>query len=158
MVDQDEDAPPISDAAQRVLRWGEDGIYLAAGFLLVVGAIALLVQGAYDLVTTLPDGADEAAKVLLEALLLIFIFVELIGAVRTTLRERKLVAEPFLIVGTIATIKEVIVVSISAKDYAATDPARFEDALLEIGVLAGLLVALGVAMFLTRLKEREPEE
>jgi uncharacterized membrane protein (DUF373 family) len=158
MVDQDEDSPPISSAAQRALRWGEDIVYLAAGFLLVVGAVALLVQGGYDLVTTIPKGADEAARVLLESLLLIFILVELLGAVRTTLRERKLVAEPFLVVGMIATIKEIIVVSISAKDYLATDPTRFDDALKEIGVLAGLIVALGIAMFLTRLKEREPEE
>jgi uncharacterized membrane protein (DUF373 family) len=158
MVDQDDDAPAFTRTAQRILRWGEDGVYISAGALLVVGAVALLVQGAYDLVTTLPDGADAAAKVLLDALLLVFILIELLSAVRTTLQERKLVAEPFLVVGTIATIKEIIVVAISAKDFASSDPARFDDAILEIGVLAGLIVALAIAQFLTRLKEREPTE
>ena len=158
MAERDETEPAMTRHAERGLRWGEDAVYLGAAFLLVIGAAALLVEGAVLLVTTIPEGPTEAAKVLLDPLLLVFILVELLSAVRTTLQERKLVAEPFLIVGMIATIKEIIVVAISAKDYATKDPALFEDALLEIAVLAGLLIALAIASFLTRLKEREPSE
>ena len=46
----------------------------------------------------------------LDGLLLVFILVELFGAVRTTVAERTLVAEPFLVVGIIAPIKEIVVV------------------------------------------------
>lgn len=158
MAESGEEAPALTRAAQRAVQWAEDGVYVGVAVLLVVGAGALLVEGAYGLVTTLSEGATEAAKVLLDALLLVFIFVELLSAVRTTIEERKLVAEPFLVVGMIATIKEIIVVGISAKDYAKTDPARFDDAILEIGVLAGLILALAIATLLTRRKEREPEE
>jgi len=66
------------------------------------------------------EGVEEAVKATLDLLLLVFIFVELLGAVRTTIRERKLVAEPFLIIGIIASIKEIVVVSISAKDNFGT--------------------------------------
>lgn len=69
-----------------------------------------------------------------------------------------MLAEPFLIVGMIASIKEIVVVSISAKESRGAVDGSFEDAMLEIGVLAGLLLALALAMFLSRLKEREPEE
>jgi uncharacterized membrane protein (DUF373 family) len=159
MPDQDDDTTPaMTRQTQRGLRWGEDVVYLGVALLLIVGAAALLVQGAVELVTTIPDGPTEAAKALLDPLLLVFILVELLSAVRMTLQERKLIAEPFLIVGMIATIKEIIVTAISAKDFAETDPSRFDDALLEIGTLSGLLVALSIASFLTRLKEREPEE
>ncbi|MDP9434669.1 MAG: phosphate-starvation-inducible PsiE family protein [Actinomycetota bacterium] len=41
----------------------------------------------------------------LDALLLVFIFVELLYAVRTTLKERQIVAEPFLIAGILTAMR-----------------------------------------------------
>lgn len=146
------------DRIERVnygVRLAEDAIYIGVAVLLVLGAAALLVNAAIALASDLLTDTETAVKSVLDLLLLVFILVELLGAVRTTLTERKLLAEPFLVVGTIASIKEVVVVSISAKDATG---AEFDDAMLEIGVLAALLVALAVAMFLSRLKEREPEE
>ena len=158
MAQQEEEAPPITRAAQRILRVGEDALYVGAAALLTGGGAALLVQAVIDFVTTVPTSVVDAVKVTLDTMLLLFILVELLSAVRTTVRERKLLAEPFLIVGTIATIKEVVVVSISTKDYFGADDGKFTDAILEIGVLAGLLIALAIASFLGRRKEREPEE
>ena len=136
----------------------EDIVYVGVALLLAVGAAALLVSAGITLISDLFKDTEEAVKGVLDLLLLVFILVELLGAVRTTLRERKLLAEPFLIVGMIASIKEIVVVSISAKESFGSSSGAFEDAILEIGVLAGLLVALAFAMFLARLKEREPEE
>ncbi len=42
---------------------------------------------------------------MLDALLLVFIFVELLYAVRTTLKERQIVAEPFLIAGILTAMR-----------------------------------------------------
>jgi len=82
------------------------------------------------------------------------ILVELLGAVRTTLAERApLVAEPFLLVGIIAAIKEIVVLSAFERDDM---PA--EDLALQLGVLAGVVLALAIAALLVRRKEREPEE
>lgn len=157
MADQ-EDRPDRIERANDGIRLFEDVIYVGVAVLLVLGACALLVTAAITLVTELLHDTEEAVKSVLDLLLLVFILVELLGAVRTTLHERKLLAEPFLIVGTIASIKEIVVVSISAKDsFGATD-SSFEDAMLEIGLLAALVVALAIAMWLTRLKERQPEE
>jgi uncharacterized membrane protein (DUF373 family) len=158
MVDRTDPIPGMTRATQALLRVAEDGIYIGVGLLLTVGGIALLFQAAVTLVTTMGEGVEEAVKATLDLLLLVFIFVELLGAVRSTVRERKLVAEPFLIIGIIASIKEIVVVSISAKDNFGNPDGSFEDAMLEIGILAGLVVALALAMFLSRLKEREPEE
>ena len=157
MVD-DEERPDRIERVNKGIHLFEDVIYVGIAFLLVIGAGALLVTAASTLVTGLLEDSEEAVKGVLDLLLLVFIMVELLGAVRTTLRERKLLAEPFLIVGMIASIKEVVVVSISAKDSAGAGDGKFEDAMLEIGLLAALLVALAFAMFLSRLKEREPEE
>jgi len=46
----------------------------------------------------------------------VFIIVELLSAVRVTVLKRELVAEPFLLVGIIASIKEIVVLSVKAAD------------------------------------------
>ena len=82
--------------------------------------------------------------------------VELLYAVRATIAERQLVAEPFLLVGVIASIKEIVVVSVKAADLIG-EP-EFTDAVWQIGVLGVLVLALGLTAWLLRLKEREPDE
>ena len=154
----DEQPPNRIERADQGLRLLEDGIYAGVALLLAIGAVALLISAAKTLATDLVGDTENAVKSVLDVMLLVFILVELLGAVRKTLRERKLLAEPFLIVGMIATIKEVVVVSISAKESRGSADGTFEDAMVEIGVLAALLIALSLAMFLSRLKEREPEE
>lgn len=44
------------------------------------------------------------------------------GAVRETVRERKLIAEPFLLVGIIASIKEILVVAGSGQGRSGPGP------------------------------------
>ena len=118
------------------------------------GSALLLGDAAYQLVTSLDEGIDVAAADTLDALLLTFIFVELLSAVRTTIRVRGLVAEPFLLVGIIASIKEIVVIA-GTEDH---DGDAFREAMIEIGVLGGLALVLALAAFLLRLKEQHPDE
>ena len=64
-------------------------------------------------------------------------------------------AEPFLIVGIIASIKAIVVASLEA---GSLEGKAFEDTILEIGVLGVVVLLLGLSEFLVRRKEREPEE
>ncbi len=122
--------------------------------LLLLGSVALLWQAGKDLATGLDDIPGAAAS-LLDSLLLVFVLVELLAAVRATFTEGQLLAEPFLLVGVIATIKELVVTGNEARDKTG---AEFDEAAIEIGVLSVLLLILAVALFLLRRKEREPEE
>jgi uncharacterized membrane protein (DUF373 family) len=118
--------------------------------------VALLVKAGYDLATGIDeDGVTDTASSMLDTLLLVFVLVELLSAVRATFTEHRLLAEPFLLVGVIATIKELVVTGNEARDKTGE---AFEEAVIEIGVLAALLLILAVALFLLRRKEREPEE
>lgn len=145
-------APSVGD---RAMRLAENVVYAAVGVLLV--ACALLAVGviAYRLVTDVDDGVSNAVTKALDGLLLVFILVELLGAVRATVAERNLVAEPFLVVGIIAAIKEIVVASLKAAD---AQGAEFDDAMKEVGVLGGVVLLLAVSSWLIRRKEREPEE
>ena len=144
--------------------WTEDAIekaenvvYLAVAVVLVVLAAIVLGSTAVKL-TDLPDlGVITTAAEVLDLLLLVFIVVELLYAVRTTLAERELLAEPFLLVGIIASIKEIVVLSVKAAE-AIGKGAAFRDQLWQIGVLAVVVVLLGTTAFLLRRKEREPSE
>ena len=83
--------------------------------------------------------------------------VELLFAVRVILGRREVVAEPFLVVGIIASIKEIIVLSVEAADYVG-QPQKFTHSIIEVGVLGVLVLVLAVAAIMLRAKEREPAE
>ena len=137
------------------MEWAEGLLYAVVGLVLVGSAVVALGAIAYDLVTQIDDGALDAVAVALDGLLLVFILIELLGAVRATVAERQLLAEPFLIVGIIASIKAIVVTSLETRDLHGE---AFDDAMLEIGILGGVVLLLAIASFLVRRKEREPQE
>lgn len=149
-------SPGHARVADRSFRIAEDAIYSLAGLLLVVGALVLLGKAGYELVTEIGRSVEEAIKKTLDTLLLAFILVELLSAVRATMKERKLIAEPFLLVGIIASIKEIIV--IGSEVSFTRRGAQFERAMIQLGVLGALVVALSLATLAVRRKEREPKE
>jgi uncharacterized membrane protein (DUF373 family) len=150
--------PRLPATVNRGLGVAENIVYAGVGVVLIGGAVVLLCAAVFRIVHDLEQGVDKAIQEGLDALLLVFVLVELLAAVRATLSQRRLVAEPFVVVGMIATIKEIIVASIRAKDALEHNHEEFRLAMLEIGVLGGLLLALAIALYLVRRKEREPEE
>ncbi|WP_285593572.1 phosphate-starvation-inducible PsiE family protein [Kineosporia sp. NBRC 101731] len=152
----------IANIGERILRLAEDAVYVCVAGLLVVGAVVLLFDAATAL-GTIGDGADTAVLSLLDRLLLVFILVELIFAVRMTLSRREIVAEPFLIVGMIVSIKEIILLSVEVANVlegkptteGTKDPTAFA---LQIALLGLLVIVLAVSVLLLRMKEREPVE
>lgn len=137
----------------RFLHLSEDVLYLFVALVLVAGAGVVLVDAVHGLITELEDGTKLAIEHALDSLLVVFILIELLGAVRETVRKRQLVAEPFLLVGMIASIKEIVVLSAFAPE-----DADVGDAMLQVGVLGAVVVGLSVALLLLRQKEQHPAE
>ena len=152
-----EDTPRYTRLGNRLLEVGEDVVYVGIASLLLVTAVVLLGIAVGEVASLVRERGQEPAIAVLDTLLLVFIVVELLSAVRTTLARRELVAEPFLLVGIITSIKEIVVLSVKAVDDAGKGE-QFRDQLLEIGVLGALVLGLGVTAWLLRLKEREPQE
>ena len=107
-----------------------------AAAVLLVGAVATLGSIGYHLVKDLGDGVEHAVAEALDGLLLVFILLELLAAVRQIMDEHRLVAEPFLIVGMLASIKEIVVLALVAQEELGKPGQEFENAMTEIGVLA----------------------
>ncbi|MDP1818796.1 MAG: phosphate-starvation-inducible PsiE family protein [Acidimicrobiales bacterium] len=155
MADGPDQHGAIGAIVDRSMRGAEQLVYAVVGLLLLLSALGTVGAIGYRLVTDADDGVLDAVTTALDGLLLVFILVELLGAVRATISERKLVAEPFLIVGIIASIKEIIVASLKAADAKGE---AFEDAMAEVGVLGGVVLVLAISSYLVRRKEREPAE
>ncbi len=141
----------LAKRGDSVIEFVELLIYAGVSVVLVLGALALLGDSAKTFVETLDQGVLRAATQMLSVLLLVFVFVELLGAVRTTIRERRLVAEPFLLVGIIAAIKEIVLVAGTQRSDEVT-PQLFRDAMIEVGVLALVVLVLAIATLLLRSK------
>jgi uncharacterized membrane protein (DUF373 family) len=127
----------------------EDAFYVAVAATLAIAGAILFGYALYSFVSSV----DEVALVsnileLLDTLLLVFIITEVIHTIRAVIDEQLLVAEPFLIVGIVAAIRRLLVVSAEAKELLGTP--EFTDAMLEIGVLTAAVLFLTLAVFLLR--------
>ena len=80
MGNEPDEPGAIQLLGERLLGWAEMTIYGVVALFLVAGAALLLGSAVRDLFTHLDEGAAAATTSLLAALLLVFIFVELLGA------------------------------------------------------------------------------
>jgi uncharacterized membrane protein (DUF373 family) len=140
--------------ADRVLLFFEDAVYWAIALVLVVASVALLIAQFNTMLRLRNTPASTVMIETLDGLLLIFIFVELLYAVRSCLRSHEIVAEPFLIVGILAGIKEIVVLSVEAATLLDKGP-DFSRAVVEIGVLGGVVLVLALAAFVLRERRRD---
>jgi uncharacterized membrane protein (DUF373 family) len=147
----------VREGEDALLSSAENAVYAGVALILLAGAAVLIVEAVFTFFEHIDDGALAATTEVLSVLLLVFVFVELLGAVRATLRERRLLAEPFLLVGIIASIKEIVVVA-GAERPQDEDFESFRNAMVEIGVLSGVVLILAVSALLLRLRQREPAE
>jgi hypothetical protein len=129
----------------------EDSIYMLVALLLLVAAVFLLVSGVRDAVGELQGSQDPVNVVLtfLDKGLLLFMVAELLHTVRITVHERALAAEPFLIVGLIAGIRRVLILTAhtEAGFTWSTDG-------IQLAILIGLILVMAVAILIWRRSER----
>lgn len=135
--------------ADRVLSVAEDAVYWAIAVILVAGAVALLVAQVKTMFSLLDTPTSNVMLELLDGVLLIFIFVELLYAVRTSLRSHEIAVEPFLIVGILACIKEIVVQSVEAAKLVGQGP-EFARTIVQTGVLGALVLVLAVSAWVLR--------
>lgn len=136
--------PRLADAvefAERIVYYG------AAVFLLTTVCMVFFSAGT-SLLSVRELGALETALEVLDKVLLIFIFAELLRTVSTIVREHEIVAEPFLLIGMIAVVRRILAVTITIEQNLGTP--QFESLLLELGVLTVLVISLAIALYFTR--------
>jgi len=141
-------------------------VLLLIGVALVLVAVLLLYAGMYDLSVAARNGPSEIehkAIDILNTVLLVMMTMEIVYTVAITLESHTLNAEPFLLIGVIAGIRRMLVITATSTNIEA-QPDQFHNLLLELGLLAITVVALAVAIWILRysakkyVKEENPIE
>jgi hypothetical protein len=92
----------------------------------------------------------------LDELLLALMLVEILHTVRISIRSQVLETEPFLIVGLIASIRRLLVITMQTANLESrvTSPEQYEalfrHSMLELGILGVLILVLVGSIFLLR--------
>lgn len=122
------------------------------GFALLVTIGVLFVSVGSILLAVLEEGPLDTALAVLDRVLLISILVELSNTIAVLVREREIVAEPFLLIGVIAVVRRILIVTAEAEQAIGTE--AFLYLVLELGVLTLLVISLAGALYFTRRIER----
>ena len=149
---------PYKRVVSGVLDTFERIAYVAIALALSVPIVMLVFSAALSMLEVSEVGVLETSLTVLDRVLLAFIFVELIDTVRVTVRERGIfIAEPFLLVGLIAVVRRILLLTAEIKQANAEE---FQNMLIELGVMTGLVIVLTVALYFTRrmrVSEKELE-
>ena len=139
----------IVSRARGVLHGLEITLDIALAGVLVI-AIALIGADTVGLVAEgIHEGGIDSALLILDRVLLVFIIAELLYTLRLSLARTQLILEPFLIIGLVAVVRRVLVVTAQAERI-LSEGGNLEPILWELGVLAGLVISLAVALSLAR--------
>jgi len=139
-------------------------LYAALGLILSLAALFALFAACQALWQGLAAEASASTVVeVIDRLLVVFMLVEILHTVRISIRSHILVTEPFLIVGLIATIRRILVITLNAANLtnAANWPndgqAKLRASMLELALLGGTVIVLVFSIHILR-KSKSPEE
>ena len=129
----------------------EDTIYVGLGLLLGGVAGALLITEIVYFARYLMEGAlSDNIVMLLDRILLIIIFVEVLYTVQVSFRQHVLQPGPFLVVGLIAVTRRILVVTAELPKMIKENQTVFHNAMLELALLTVLIVALVISLHFIR--------
>ncbi|MBN2341116.1 MAG: hypothetical protein JXR45_06480 [Deltaproteobacteria bacterium] len=139
----------------QIFKYCEDVIYVTIGVVLLVTSAVLLIFTFPVIVSHIGDSDYVAATLhVLDRILLVIMFIEILYTVRVSLISHSLCAEPFLIVGLIAAIRRILVITVEGAHVLE----KFTYHMIESGVLGGLCITFVVSIVLLRKYRLEKEE
>ena len=142
----------------------EHGIYVVLGIVLSLTALMALILAIVTLCNGVVNWSNgEALLVIIDRLLFVLMLAEILHTVRVSISSGTLNCEPFLIVGLIASIRRVLVITLessqstqsaSGSNGAVEHQAAFQTSMIELGVLAGLILVMVISIYLLRRVEK----
>lgn len=155
-----EHAESWTSKASGLLGMSESIVLVLIGAALVVVAVLLLYSGMHDLWEATrggPDKIEHKSIEILNTILLVMMTMEIVYTVAISLKSHTLNAEPFLIIGTIAAIRRMLVITATSTDveHQPGGADAFRNTLIELGLLAATVIAMTVAIFILRISQRK---
>jgi hypothetical protein len=132
-------------------------VYVALGILLSVTALLALGSAALLLLEGMRDWRGTSAIFLIvDRLMFVLMLIEILHTVRGSVRSGALTPEPFLIVGLIASIRNVLVITLKSSGVTSEGhplvegEMLFRASIVELGVLGALILIFVVSIYLLR--------
>jgi uncharacterized membrane protein (DUF373 family) len=137
----------------------EDTIYVGLGLLLAAIAFTLLITEVLYFGQYVSTGSlAENIVFLLDRILLIIIFVEVLYTVQVSFRQHILQPEPFLVVGLIAVTRRILVLTAEMSKLAKETQEAFYNAMIELALLTILIISLVLCLRMLRQRDRSSGE
>jgi uncharacterized membrane protein (DUF373 family) len=135
----------------------ENFVLTIIAIALVALAVLLLGSSIVSLFYAAVSGQiRDLAIDILGSILLVMMTMEIVYTVTLSLKTHSLKAEPFLIVGIIAAIRRMLL--ITAQSTQMSNSEVFRDTLLELALLAVIILAMAGAIFMLRQKQEKEEK
>jgi uncharacterized membrane protein (DUF373 family) len=151
---------PVERNAIRILAIAERAVFFIIGLLLFAASLALLIRAVPMLFDIIASGTDSPIQVgtnFLDLVLLVLMVVELAYTVMLSLRGAVLSAEPFLIVGLIAVIRRILVITVGEFKGTNPQPTFSTESGIELGILTAVVLVFVASIALLRTKRRIAE-
>ena len=156
MPDPSTSPPPASSLTNTAFLMIEHGVYAAIGVLLAIVGVVALVHVGIDVATDVLAW-DENGRIFrtVDQLLFVLMLAEILHTVRVSIRSGNLNAEPFLVVGLIASIRRVLVITLASSNaqqqqQGGDKAVTFRNSMIELGVLAALIMTMVVSIYIIR--------
>jgi len=134
-----------------ILHRVESVVLTLIAVVLAVLALLLLGSSVIAMYNALMEGQiRDLAIEILDSVLLVMMTMEIVYTVALSLESHSLVAEPFLIVGAIAAIRRMLVITAESTKLEVSNPEAFRNTLIELGLLALIIVAMAISIYILR--------
>jgi uncharacterized membrane protein (DUF373 family) len=151
------------NAASAGFLWVEHAAYVALGALIALAALLALCASGLALWNAVSNWtAEQGILRVIDRLLFALMLVEILHTVRASMRSGGLTCEPFLVVGLIASIRRVLVITLQSSETTYTGGFTeagwklFRASMVELAVLAVLIMVMVVAMYIVHRSHAKP--
>jgi uncharacterized membrane protein (DUF373 family) len=135
----------------------EHVIYIVLAALLSVVAVAALGRACLDVWNGVLNMHDmNTVFPLVDTILFVLMLAEILHTVQASIRSGTLTAEPFLMVGLIASIRRILVITLDSSraptgpESVAANEIAFRHAMIEFGLLGFVIIAMVVSIYMMR--------
>ena len=132
-------------------------VYSVLALLLAIASLVTLATAGGILWSSLSHWTDATQTLrVLNELLVVLMLVEILHTVRISIRSHVLVTEPFLVVGLIASIRRILVISLEMATltketkWSNEGASVFREFMVELGLLGALVFVLVFSIVLLR--------
>lgn len=158
IIDPQAGNPAAVRFASTVLRYTERLLFAVVGLLLSAVALTLAfraLQVVYQLIVSPSASTIMLTAHFLDVILLILMLAEIIYTVTLSLRGAVLSPQPFLIVGLIAVIRRILVITVQEVQSDHAGSAWVTPATLDLAVLTLVVMAFVFAIWLLQRRQAE---